>query len=140
MVSEKIIKIGYIIGLIGVALSLVRILIGFTGAMTWLESNEPQYVTGGYFFFLVIFGWIIAIISILIGKIGDRNASIGLFITGALFVFIYIYSNMMDLQSPDVNAYRFQYFKIGPLSIRIPLEGALYLLSGVLLLIGEKKS
>ena len=140
MASKSLIKKGYIIGLIGFAISFVRILFAFSGFMKWITAEEAFFTLGGYMLFLAMCAAVIAIISILIGIIGDRNASIGLILGGIILLGIFIYSFYIGYESPDENVYSFIYFNIGTFHFGIlPIEPVLYILSGIIVIIGYKK-
>ena len=135
-------KIGIIIGVIGVAITTLRLIPVFFVFFDWINKElDPLYATSSYLLFLIITAWVFAVLGVIVLLLTDRNASIGLFICGIILLGVFIYTSITDFVSVDINVYNFDYMNIGSMTLPFQnyIEALIYLIGGLLVQLGVRK-
>ena len=143
MNDKKYKLIGILFTAIAVIISLLRFMPAYEGFLEWLEFEQEEYQRAVFLLGFMMGAWVLATISLLITMVSKKYLGTGVLLAGIIFLGVYIYCSVSGIESPDQNVYSFLFLNIGEQTIplpSLPIEGILYLLGGICLIIAQSKS
>ena len=122
--------IGVIIGLVGVIIAIILLVPGLSAIWAWTEGSNNQTILSGYLILAILIAWVVAIVGVVLGFITERYGGLFFIVAAGICIGIFSYCFIASFDSPAPSVYSF---------VTIPFGGILYLVGGIITIIGEKK-
>ena len=122
--------IGVIIGLVGVVIAIILLIPGLQPMMAWTDGSNNQTILSGYLILTILIAWVAAIIGVVLGFITEQYGGLFFIVAAGICIGIFLYCFIFSFDSPDPSVFSF---------VTIPFSGILYLVGGIITILGEKK-
>ncbi len=122
--------IGVIIGLVGVIIAIILLIPGLQPMMAWTDGSNNQTILSGYLILTILIAWVVAIVGVVLGFLTERYGGLFFIVAAGICIGIFSYCFISSFDSPDPSVFSL---------VTIPFGGFLYLVGGIITILGEKK-